>query len=166
MDWKESDARKSPKVREIVGRMPPMLASYGIAVIIGSLLMAFFVFAVLPYHPRLSVMVKPTVNADFVQIVSVVVPSDIYHSFPAAFTEVRINQSETDFQLLRVTEIGNDEEGNPLALIELHGETNNTPFDSATMVLHLGKVPLLSWMLGRNYLVKYNKINKTNNFAP
>ncbi len=166
MDWKESDARKSPKVREIVGRMPPMLARYGIAVILVSLLMTVFVFAVMPYHPRLTIMVKPTVDADSVQIVYAVLPSNIYDHFPEAFSEVRINQSETVFQPLRVTAIGNDENGYPLSLVELQGETNNTQFDSATMVLHLGKVPLLSWMLGRNYFGKYNEINNTNNFAP
>ena len=64
MDWKESDARKSPKVREIVGRMPPMLAHYGMAVVLVSLLMAVFVFAVMPYRPKISVMTKQAISVD------------------------------------------------------------------------------------------------------
>lgn len=157
MDWKESDARKSPKVREIIGRMPPMLARYGIAVIVGSLLMTCLVFAAIPYRPRLSVEAKQTLCNDSLQVVSAVVPSELYSAFPEAFSEVQINRQKGGLRLLRVTEIGNDEDGNPLTLIELQGKTDNMPPDSTITVFHLGKVPLLSWMLGNNYFGKYDK---------
>lgn len=160
MDWKESDARKSPKVREIIGRMPPMLARYGIAAIAGSLLATFFVFAAVPYRPRISVTAKQTIGADSLQIVSAVVPSELYNTFPAAFSEVRINRQKDGYRLLRATEIGNDDDGNPLTLIELQGKTDNLNPDSTLTVFHLGKVPLLSWMLGKNILENTTKKNK------
>lgn len=167
MDWKESDARKSPKVREIIGGMPPMLARYGIAVIVGSLLMTFLVFAALPYHPRLSVVANQTLCADSLQIVSVIVPSELYNTFPVAFSEVEINRQKDGLQLLRATEIGNDEDGNPITLIEWEGKTNNLNLDSTITVIHLGKVPLLSWMLGKTVLENTTRIKSSiHNFGP
>lgn len=160
MDWKESDARKSPKVREIIGRMPLMLARYGIAVIVGSLLLTFLVFAAIPYRPRLSVEAKQTLCNDSLQVVSAVVPSELYSTFPEAFSEVRINRQNEGFRLLRVTEIGNDEDGNPLTLIELQGKTNDMNPDSTIKVFRLGKVPLLSWMLGKTFFWKHDKNKK------
>ncbi len=160
MNWKESDARKSPKVREIIGGMPPMLARYGIAVIVGSLLMTCLVFAVMPYRPQLPVVAKQTLSADSSQVVSAVVPSELYNTFPAAFSEVGINRQKDELQLLRATEIGNDEDGNPVTLIELEGKNNNLNLDSTITIFHLGKVPLLSWMLGKNYFGKYVKHTK------
>ncbi|MBQ8959319.1 MAG: hypothetical protein IJ057_13545 [Bacteroidales bacterium] len=157
MDWKESDMRKSPKVREIVGQMPPMLARYGIAVIVGSLLMTCLVFAVMPYRPQLPVVAKQTLCSDSSQVVSAVVPSELYNTFPKAFSEVGINRQKDGLQLLRATEIGNDEDGNPVTLIELEGKNNNLNLDSTITIFHLGKVPLLSWMLGRYYFGVFDK---------
>lgn len=154
MDWKESDSRKSPTVREIVGQIPPMLVRYGIAVIVGNLMLTFLVFAALPYCPRLSVMAKQTFSTDSLQVVSAVVPSELYNTFPAAFSEVGINRQKDVLRLLRATEIGNDDDGNPITLIELEGKNNNQNHDSTIMVFHLKKVPLLSWMLGKNCFEK------------
>lgn len=157
MNWKESDARKSPKVREIVGRMPPMLARYGIAVIVGSLLLTCLVFAVMPYRPKLPVVAKQTLCSDSSQVVSAIVPSELYNNFPAAFSEVQINRQKDGFQLLRATEIGNDEDGNPVTFIELEGKFNNLNLDSTITIFHLGKAPLLSWMLGKCYFGEFDK---------
>lgn len=167
MDWKESDARKSPKVREIVGQMPPVLARYGIAVIIGSLLMTAFVFAVMPYHPKLSVRVKRTVKTDSIQIVYTAVPYELYRNFPLAFSNIHINTDPTEYILLSITSIEDEENDDPQALIKLYGENPiHYQSDSAIMVLHLGKVSLLSWMIGKNYFEKTGIIINNKDYAP
>lgn len=151
MDWKESDARKSLKVRQIVGRMPPMLARYGMAVILASLMMAVFVFAVMPYQPKISVMAKQTINADSTICVHAAVPYELFNNFPAAFSKIQINNHQTEYGLLHVAQIGSDENHNPQLVFEWKGQyATNIQADSATMVLRLGKVPLLFWMMGRD----------------
>ncbi len=168
MDWKESDARKSPKVREIVGRMPPMLAHYGMAVVLVSLLMAVFVFAVMPYRPKISVMTKQAINADTSISVHAVVPYELFNNFPSAFSDIRINKGQTEYRLLDVTEIGNDENDRPQVLIEWKGQyASGIQTDSTSMVLHLGKVPLLFWMMGwkrmgANHIKQKTTINRQN----
>lgn len=160
MDWKESDARKSPKVREIVGRMPPVLSRYGIAVITGNLLITAFIFAVMPYHPQFSVRVKRIVETDSTQIIYAAVPYELYRNFPSAFSNIHINTDPTEYSLLSITSI--EDEGNefPLVLIKLYGESPiHYQSDSSIMVLHLGDVPLLSWMIGKNYFEKRVIIN-------
>ena len=48
---------RSEKVRNIIGRMPPVLVRYGTAMIVSAVLVLAAIAAIVPYQPKISLEV-------------------------------------------------------------------------------------------------------------